>query len=52
MKKQSLIFALVLCLALTALVACTTTPASPSESDTAAETWLCSCGAGNSGKFC
>ena len=52
MKKHSLIFALVLCLALTALVACTTTPTSPSESDTAAETWLCSCGAGNSGKFC
>ena len=52
MKKHSLIFALVLCLALTALVACTTIPASPSESDTAAETWLCSCGAGNSGKFC
>ena len=52
MKKHSLIFALVLCLALTALVACTTNPASPSESDTAAETWICSCGLGNSGKFC
>ena len=52
MKKHSLIFALALCLALTALVACTTSPASPSESDTAAETWLCACGLGNSGKFC
>ena len=52
MKKHSLIFALALCLALTALVACTTSPTSPSESDTAAETWLCACGLGNSGKFC
>ncbi len=52
MKKHSLIFALVLCLALAALAACTESPVSPSESDTAAETWLCSCGSGNSGKFC
>ena len=52
MKKHSLILALVLCLALAALAACTQSPVSPSESDTAAETWLCSCGSGNTGKFC
>ena len=53
MNKHVLIFALILCLALTALVACTgdqTDP--PVETDTQAETWLCACGQGNGGKFC
>lgn len=53
MKKHFLILSLVLCLALTALAACTqdqTTP--PAETDTAAETWLCACGVGSAGKYC
>ncbi len=53
MKKHFLILALALCLALTALAACTADPTDPSaESDTQAETWLCSCGVGSAGKFC
>ena len=56
MKKSyllSAVLALVLGLALTALVACNqdqTDP--PAGTDTAAETWLCACGVGSSGKFC
>ena len=56
MKKHyllSAILALVLGLALTALAACDRNPNRPSvETDTAAETWLCACGVGSSGKFC
>ena len=53
MKKHFLLFGLILCLALTALAACTRDPAEPpAESDTAAETWLCECGFGSAGNFC
>ncbi len=54
MKKHYLILALVLCLALTALAACTTgnNGNADTEAGTSAETWLCACGVGSSGKFC
>lgn len=50
MKKLSLFLALILCLALTAFVACTGEQSDPA--DTSAETWLCACGQDNGGKFC
>ena len=55
MKKHLLILALALCLAMaavTALFACTSDPNPPADSGTEAETWLCACGLGNTGKFC
>lgn len=56
MKKRyllSAVLALALGLALTALVACDKNQTDPPvETDTAAETWLCACGEGSSGKFC
>ena len=56
MKKRyllSAILALTLGLALTALVACDKNQNHPPvETDTSAETWLCACGMGSSGKFC
>ena len=52
MKKHFLIPALILCLLLTALAACTDDRPDPTETDTAPETWICSCGVGSSGKFC
>ena len=50
MKKLFLTLALVLCLALTALVACTGDQTD--STDTAVETWICACGQDNGGKFC
>ncbi|MBP3666140.1 MAG: FKBP-type peptidyl-prolyl cis-trans isomerase [Clostridia bacterium] len=54
MKKHYLILALVLCLALTALAACTAGGSgdTDTEANPSAETWLCACGVGSSGKFC
>ena len=48
MKKNMLILAVLSLCALTLLMACTANTVTPPE----AETWLCACGVGSSGKFC